>query len=130
MAEQPAVAQPEDDCGDRVPAGAAEREPDRHRVEDVGQDPLDDPVPAAILEREKEPERDERERQPVVEARLGGDGEMRLPLVLLPGRPDADVPARTGIRRGERRAEHDRRRERKPHDADAEERDRRRSSAA
>ena len=83
-------------------------------------EPLHDPVAAAVLEGEEEPEGDEREGEPVVQPGLGGDGEVRLPLVLLPRRPDSDVAGQHRVGGRERRAEDDGRGERKPHHADAE----------
>jgi hypothetical protein len=105
--------------GESVPARGADRDAGGDRVEHVRERPLDEPAVVCVRGRE-EPEDDEREREAVVQPRLGGDREVRLPLVLLAGRPDAHVAREHGVGRGERGAEHDGRRPREAHRGRAE----------
>ena len=100
----------------------ADRDPDRDGVDDVGGEPLDDPAAAVPCSATKTPARMNGAREAVVEPGLGGEREVRLVLVLVARRADADVARQHRVRRRERRAEQQRRGRRRAEQPGAEQR--------
>ncbi len=121
--EQAPLPQPGGDLRDRPTAGRADQDAAGDRVDDVPDEPVAEPRRRTVLG-DGEAEEHEREREAVVEAGLRGEGERRLGLLLLAGRPHPEVAGQDGVGGGEGGAEHDRRARRQPHRRDPERRDR------